>query len=245
MKRWFATVLVISSAALAQEEFGPPPMVQADTVDPRQGQVLTPPTIANQRLPDQQQPLPSRAQGTLTPAAPQPPQNENANTYQGWPNRPTQNVGTVTQPPPANPRLLRIGMSALIGAGVGTAAAIAGGFIGGEYLRPGVTSIGNIYTGGAIGFAIGAPIGVMIAHLAFKGDAPWYAPVIGDLLGVALGVGTVALAGPGAVATTFLFPLTGSILAAEVVSADDATVSPTVTVLPNGAGAIAGVQGRW
>lgn len=263
MRVVLSVMLVVALPAFGQD-FSAPPLVEADTVDPAQGQVLRPPAINNAPLnPNAQpQPLPTRVPGTLQPQAPQPPPSGVQNPYGNAQQEPYANPyanpsaspqaqqpppGTVQQqtPPTVNPRLFRIGMSALFGAGFGTATAIAGGFLGGEFLRPGLTVIGNIWTGGAIGFAIGAPIGVLVSGLLFKGDAPWWAPILGDLIGVAAGIGTVAIGGPNALSTTFIFPLLGSIIGYEVGSRDDATVAPTVTVLPQGQGAVAGVQGRW
>jgi len=237
--------MALAGVAAAQD-FSAPPLVQADVVDPSQGRIIAPPVVANAPLdpslqPQGSQPLPSTVPGTLQPQAPQAPQ-PNYQVPQGGPQQP----GTVQQAEPiANPRFVRIGMSALLGAGIGTATAIIGGFVGGEYLRPGLTSIGNIWTGGAIGFAIGAPIGVLVSGLLFRGDAPWYAPVLGDLLGAAVGAAAVAFGGPDALSATFALPLLGSIIGYEVGSSDDATMAPTLSVLPRGQGATVGVQGRW
>ncbi len=242
--------MLISGVSVAQD-FSAPPMVQADTVDPSQGRVIPPPVITNAPLdPNLQlpasQPLPTRVPGTLQPQAPQAPQpNYELPQNPQTPQTPRQ-PGTVQRAEPvANPRFVRIGMSALLGAGIGTATAIIGGFVGGEYLRPGITSIGNIWTGGAIGFAVGAPIGVLVSGLLFRGDAPWYAPMVGDLLGAALGAAAVAFGGPDALSATFALPLLGSIIGYEIGSVDDVTVAPTVTVLPSGGGAIVGAQGRF
>jgi hypothetical protein len=218
MMRLALLIAVISTTAGAQG-FSAPPMVQADTVDPSQGRVITAPVIANAPLdPNTQVPLPHEQQ--------QPRTQQHAEAA-------------------ANPRFARICMSALLGAGLGTATAIIGGFLGGEYLSPWVTSIGNIWTGGAIGFAVGAPIGVLVSGLLFRGDAPWYAAVLGDLLGAAVGVATVAFGGPDALPITFALPLLGSIIGYEVGSSDDVTMAPTATVLPSGSGAMVGAQGRF
>lgn len=240
-------VVMVGGVASAQE-FSPPPMVQADIVDPNQGRELQPPVIANapldpNTLTPAPQSLPTQPSGTLQPQAPQAPQpNYQLPQQQNGQPQP----GTVQRAEPvANPRFVRIGMSALLGAGFGTITSIIGGFVGGEYLRPGITSIGNIWTGGAIGFAVGAPIGVLVSGLIFRGDAPWWAPILGDLVGAAVGAGAVALAGPDALSATFVLPLLGSIIGYEMGSADDATVAPTVTMLPGRSGAIVGVSGRF
>lgn len=247
----FSAVLV--AGAVNAQDFSPPPLVQADTVDPSQGRVIEPPVITNAPIdPNTQtpapQPLPSQPAGTLQPQAPRPPQPSYMipDQPQTGPQAPGQVPGAVQAAQPAvNPRFVRIGMSALLGAGLGTVTAIAGGFIGGEYLRPGITSIGNIWTGGAIGFAVGAPIGVLISGALFRGDAPWYAPVLGDLLGAALGAAAVAFGGPDALSATFALPLLGSVIGYEVGSVDDATMTPTVSLLPGRQGAVVGVQGRF
>lgn len=255
MRSLLIIVVLVAQVARA-EDFPPPPMVQADVVDPRQGQDIPPPVITNPPIdPTTQtqapapQPLPGRVSGTMAPQAPtQPPQPSYS-----IPDQPQTMAQPTQQPPGAvqraepsvNPRLLRIGMSALFGAGVGTVTAIAGGFIGGEYLRPGLTPIGNIWTGGAIGFAIGAPIGVLISGALFRGDAPWYAPILGDLLGAAVGAAAVAFGGPDALSATFALPLLGSIIGYEVGSSEDATVTPSVTVLPGRHGAVVGLAGRF
>jgi len=247
MRLLFLVAMVISSVAAAQD-FSAPPLVQADTVDPNQGRTIPMPVITNAPLdPTTQlpasQPLPTQVPGTMQPQAPQAPQ-PNYRLFQNQQN--PQQPGTVQRAEPVtNPRFVRIGMSALLGAGIGTATAIIGGFVGGEYLRPGITSIGNIWTGGAIGFAIGAPIGVLVSGLLFRGDAPWYAPILGDLLGAAVGAAAVAFGGPDALSATFALPLLGSIIGYEIGSVDDVTVAPTVTVLPSGGGAIVGAQGRF
>jgi hypothetical protein len=242
--------LFVAQLALAQA-FSPPPLVQAEPDPNEPQQVLQPPAIANQPLdpnaqPPRQQPLPNQVPGTLTP---QPPQQAPTPQWEVPQNaQPTQQApGTVqTQAPPtSNPRLMRIGMSLLLGAGVGTVTAIAGGFIGGEYLRPGLTPIGNIWTGGAIGFAIGAPVGVLISGALFRGNAPWYAPIVGDLIGAAIGAAAIAFGGPEALSAAFALPLLGSVIGSEVASADDATVTPTATILPNGRGGVVGVSGRF
>ena len=249
--RLLLLIAVSISSVGAAQDFSAPPLVEADTVDPSQGRIIPPPVITNAPLdPNTQlpasQPLPTQVPGTLQPQAPQAPQPnyqlpQNAQQPQNAPQ-----PGTVQRAEPvANPRFVRIGMSALLGAGIGTATAIVGGFVGGEYLRPGITSIGNIWTGGAIGFAIGAPIGVLVSGLLFRGDAPWYAPLLGDLLGAAVGAAAVAFGGPDALSATFALPLLGSIIGYEIGSVDDVTVAPTVTVLPSGGGAIVGAQGRF
>jgi hypothetical protein len=222
-----AGIMVLALSARAQP-VSPPPMVPSDPVEQPVG-VLQPPTIANalidpnapQPVP---QPMPGQVPGALQPQVP---------------------TATAEQPAQRNGRLTRIGASLLIGGGLGAATAIVGGFVGGEYLRPGITSIGNIWTGGAIGFAIGAPIGVLISGLAFDGNAPWWAPVLGDALGVAVGAVAIAFGGPDALPAVFALPLLGSIIGYEAGSAENASVSPSVTVLPGGRGAVAGVSGRW
>jgi hypothetical protein len=244
--------LVLATSALAQE-FSPPPLVQADP-DPQQPQqVLQPPSISNAPLdpnapPPRAQPLPNQVPGTITPQAPQQAPTPQWEVPQQQAEQTAQPPGTVQNatPPSSNPRLVRIAMSLLIGAGVGTVTGIAGGFIGGEYLRPGITPIGNIWTGGAIGFAIGAPVGVLISGALFRGNAPWYAPIVGDLLGAAIGAVAIAFGGPEALSASFALPLLGSVIGYEMGSADDgATVTPTATLLPNGRGAMVGLAGRF
>ncbi len=216
-------IMGLAFSARAQP-VSPPPMVPSDPVEQPTEQpvgVLQPPTIANALIdPNAPQPLPQPLPRQV-PAA------------------------TTEQPVQRNGRLTRIGASLLIGGGLGAASAIVGGFVGGEYLRPGITSIGNIWTGGAIGFAIGAPIGVLISGLAFDGNAPWWAPVLGDALGAAVGAVAIAFGGPDAMPAVFALPLLGSIVGYEAGSADSASMSPSVTVLPGGRGAVAGVSGRW
>jgi hypothetical protein len=124
-------------------------------------------------------------------------------------------------------------------------AAIAGGFLGGEYLRPGLTPIGNIWTGGALGFAVGAPLGVLLSGVLFGGDAPWYAPILGDLVGSAVGVVAIAFGGPDALAAAFVLPLAGSVVGYEVASSDTAMVRPMISALPRQQAAVAGIQGRF
>jgi hypothetical protein len=254
-------IAVVLARVATAENFPPPPLVQADVVDPSQGRPIPMPVITNQPIdPTQQQqqqgqpapqPLPGRVSGTLAPQAPmQPPPPsysipDQPQTQAQVPSAPQPPGAVQHAQPTVNPRLLRIGMSALLGAGVGTVTAIAGGFIGGEYLRPGITPIGNIWTGGAIGFAIGAPIGVLISGALFRGDAPWYAPILGDLLGAAVGAAAVAFGGPDALSATFALPLLGSIIGYEVGSSEDATVTPSVTMLPGRSGAVVGVSGRF
>lgn len=226
-------------------------MVQADVVDPSQGRTIEAPRITNQAIDPSQpspqqaapQPLPSSVGGTLQP---QPPPQPGQPDYSA----PAQ-PGTVQRAHSSglpNARLMRIGMATLIGGGIATATAIAGGFIGGEYLRPGITSIGNVWTGGAIGFALGAPIGVLIAGMAFQGDAPWYAPILGDLVGAGVAVIALAFGGPSMLATPFTLPLAGSIVGYEIASSDDAsqpTVAPVVSLSPDRQGGMIGVQGRF
>jgi hypothetical protein len=220
--------VLVAARALAQE-FSPPPLVQAEPLPGPPAQVLQPAGISNPPI-----------DPSALPAAP-----PAAGTVAGPQVRPPPGTVQAAEPPSSNPRLLRAGVSLLLGAALGTASAVAGGFIGGEYLRPGVTPIGNIMTGGAIGFALGVPVGVLISGALLRGNAPWYAAIVGDLIGAALGAAAVALGGPEAMAAAFTLPLFGAVIGSEVASDDAARVTPAAVILPNGRGGALGLSGRF
>ncbi|MCA3016509.1 MAG: hypothetical protein INH41_29350 [Myxococcaceae bacterium] len=220
--------ILLAASALAQE-FSPPPLVQAEPEPGPPAQVLQPPSISNPPLEPGVVPTAAPAPGAV--AAPQA--------------RPPPGTVQAAEVPSNNPRLLRAGVSLLLGAAVGTATAVAGGFIGGEYLRPGVTPVGNIMTGGAIGFALGVPVGVLISGALLRGNAPWYAAIVGDLVGAALGAVAVAFGGPEALPAAFSLPLFGAVIGSEVASDDEARVTPTAVILPNGRGGALGLSGRF
>jgi hypothetical protein len=135
------------------------------------------------------------------------------------------------QRPPANPprlevlepeppgRGLRIGMSLLIGAGAGAALAVAGGFIGAASpAHPKLQPLGNTWAGASVGFAVGAPAGVLLAGLLFKGNGAWWATLVADVLGFGLGALAVALGGTAGTPLLFALPLGGSVLGYELTS---------------------------
>ena len=100
-------------------------------------------------------------------------------------------------PPPEEPgRLVRVGMALLIGGGAGALTAFGGGLIGAAAIRnEAVQPVGNVWTGAALGFALGAPVGVIFAGWLFDGDGAWWATVLGDLAGLVVGAATALLGG--------------------------------------------------
>jgi hypothetical protein len=100
----------------------------------------------------------------------------------------------------------RIGMGLLLGAASGAAGGVAGGFIGAATINDGaVQPLGRTLLGAGIGFALLAPVGVLLAGRFMDGDGAWWATMLGDVGGLLVG----ALAGllGGAETVPMLFGL--------------------------------------
>jgi hypothetical protein len=133
-------------------------------------------------------------------------------------------------------RALRVGMSLLIGAGAGAALAVAGGLLGGATIDgPSVAPLSPTWLGAGAGFALGAPLGVLLAGWLFDGDGAWWATVLGDLVGVAAGAAALLLGGPEGVPLIFALPLGGSVLGYEFSSnSSRSQVIPVLSLGPRG-----------
>jgi hypothetical protein len=155
------------------------------------------------------------------------------------------------RPPPApgeEPgRAARVGMSLLLGSGAGAIAAVAGGLVGVAGIRDeAVRPVGSLWTGASLGFALGAPLGVMLAGWLFDGDGAWWATILGDLAGLAAGAGAALLGGSEGVPLLFAFPLAGAVLGYETSSSpsrSQPTVTPVARLGPSG-GSL-GLAGRF
>lgn len=114
-------------------------------------------------------------------------------------------------------RGFRIGMSLLFGAGAGSALAVAGGLIGGASpANPKLQPLGNVWAGASVGFAVGAPLGVLLAGWLFGGHGAWWAVALADLVGFGLGALSVVFGGTAGTPLLFALPLGGSVLGWEV-----------------------------
>lgn len=126
------------------------------------------------------------------------------------------------QPPTAAPeedttgRLTRLGLGALGAAVVGTGVGLGLGF---AVPGPSVSPLGPRWTMGAVGFAVGAPVGLLVAQWLLGGKGAWWAAIAGDVLGFALG-GLVSWAtgGPEGIPLAFVLPLAGALLGYELSS---------------------------
>lgn len=191
-------------------------------------QDLTPPPLVPAEAPPPQQPQqaqpPADAQGVLKPPA--------------IANAPLD----ASKEPPG--RGLRMGMSLLIGAGLGTIGAVTGGFIGPRTIaNEAVLPLGNGWTGAAIGWAIAVPLGVVLSGRLFDGDGSFWATLLGDVLGAAVGVAGVVFGGTDGTPLLFALPLGGAVIGYEATS-HPSRVVPTVSIAPNGTATI-GVVGAF
>ena len=161
-------------------------------------------------------------------------------------NRPLEPVpaaATEQEEPPG--RAKRIGWSFGFGAVSGAAVALAGGLIGLSVHGAQAKPIGNGWTGAALGFTVGAPVGVLIAGLLFDGNGAWWATIIGDVIGAAISLAAIGFGGPEGTPAAFTLPLIGSVIGYEITSVANRTVvAPTVSLLRGGGGSI-GVVGQF
>jgi hypothetical protein len=138
-------------------------------------------------------------------------------------------------------------MALLIGGGAGALTAFGGGLIGAAAIRnEAVQPVGNVWTGAALGFALGAPVGVIFAGWLFDGDGAWWATVLGDLAGLVVGAATALLGGPEAIPLLFALPLGGSVLGYETSSSASSTHPRVTPVASLGAhGGTIGIMGSF
>jgi len=109
-----------------------------------------------------------------------------------------------------------------------------------------VRPVGSLWTGASIGFALGLPLGVMLAGWLFDGDGAWWATILGDLAGLAAGAGAALLGGSEGVPLLFAFPLAGAVLGYETSSSPSRSrpsVTPVARLGPGG-GSL-GLAGRF
>jgi hypothetical protein len=133
-------------------------------------------------------------------------------------------------------RPFRIGMSLLFGAASGAALGLAGGAVGAAAIpADSVRPLSHTWLGAGLGFAIGAPLGVLLSGWLFDGDGAWWAAVLGDLAGLAAGAAATLLGGPQGTPLMFALPLGGSVLGYEFSShASRTAVVPVVSLGPGG-----------
>ncbi len=223
-----AVAVTASSSVLAQDPgYSPPPLVPAS--EPSE----PPPP-----------PPPPEPQG----AAPKVVDRISNREFDDEPNAPAPLAVTPSAPldePPG--RAKRIAISLAVGAGSGAVVAVATGFAGSAVWPRLTPSLPTVWTGAALGFAVAAPVAVLVTGLFFDGDGAWWATLVGDLTGCALGaLATIAGSAEGVVAL-FALPLFGSVIgyeATSVASKSAARVGPTVTLLRNG-GAAFGLSGTF
>jgi hypothetical protein len=141
----------------------------------------------------------------------------------------------VEDEPPG--RGVRIATGLLFGAGLGAAGALIGGLIGSAANHPEFASpFGSTWVGAAAGFAVGAPIGVMLSGQLFDGDGSLWATLLGEALGAGVSV-LIGLSGGGqeSIPLFALLPLAGAVLGYELTSPSSRTqVMPQVSVGPRG-----------
>jgi hypothetical protein len=190
-------------------------------------------------------PLVPAPQALETPEAPDAPDAPRVAPALGQPEAPPPGPELAAAPVDEPGRPLRIAMAVLFGAASGAALAVAGGFIGRATIRSAsVQPLGSTWTGAGAGFAVGAPVGVLLAGWLFDGDGAWWASVLGELAGVAAGAGAVLFGGVEGVPLLFALPLAGSVLGYEFSSHGSRTqVAPTLSLGPGG-GSL-GVRGRF
>ncbi len=151
-----------------------------------------------------------------------------------------EQIEAVKAEPPG--RMKRVGLSLAFGAASGAAVGLVGGLIG-LAVGPGqLQPMGNGWSLAALGFCLGAPVGVLIAGWLFDGNGAWWATLLGDAAGALIGLAAVGFGGPEGGAALFTLPLVGSVLAYEMTS--DVTVAPTVSLLRGGGGTV-GLVGRF
>jgi hypothetical protein len=142
-------------------------------------------------------------------------------------------------------RAKRIGWSFGFGVVSGAAVAAVGGLIGANVHGAQAQPIGNGWWGAALGFMVGAPIGVLVAGLLFDGTGAWWATLVGDVAGAAIALAAIGFGGPEGTVAAFTLPLIGSVIGYEVTSVANRTVvTPTVSVLRGGGGSV-GVMGQF
>lgn len=161
----------------------------------------------------------------------------------------------VYRTPPAR------GVRGLAEAGAGLALGVSGGFVlglGGLGLGiatdAGFATIGYMVIGGLIGYAVGIPIGVMIAGNAMQGNGKVVAVILGEILGTVAAIAVtipVANSGGSGAAPLLMFatlPVLGSVLGYELTSdasrfeQQGMTLRPAVTPSRDGRGATAGLR---
>ncbi len=162
----------------------------------------------------------------------------------GWPDGPRVrqdgllDPGVIANPPlqagpdddegplVASSRGKRVLFSVLFGTLAGAGGALVGGLVG-ETLEPGAQRVQRgVWLGGAVGWSLGLPFGVLASGAAFRGTGGVFPMLLGELLGALLGAATVALAGGfEALPILGVATLAGAIVGYEVSSAPARTAS--------------------
>lgn len=152
---------------------------------------------------------------------------------------------TTREEPPG--RALRVAMGVLFGAVAGASGAIAGTVIGATALPDAALQpLGAAGTGSAIGFALLAPLGVLLSGWLFDVDGSVWATLLGDLVGAGAGALAVWLGGSAGAPLLYGLPLAGSVLGYEVTSpAAKSLVKVSASVMPLRDGALLGVAGAF
>ncbi len=115
------------------------------------------------------------------------------------------------------PNLLgRMALELTGGLVLGAALAVGGGLVGPSLLKgDAVQPIGSRWTAASVGFALGAPLGVLITGALLKVKGSVVATVLASLAGAAVGALAVWLAGTDGTPLLFALPLAGSVIGWE------------------------------
>ncbi len=209
------SVVLLGSTTWAQDELSEPPLVPAPET-----------------------PEAPRGPPTMNPNADAaPPVTPQVGHIANRPLEPVPATAASQEEPPG--RFKRIAWSLGFGAVSGAAIAVVGGVLGASVRGPQLQPMGNGWTGAALGFIVGAPIGVLIAGAIFDGNGAWWATVLGDLAGALVGLAAVGFGGAEGTPVLFSLPLVGSVLGYELTSVANRTVvTPTVSLLKGGGGSV-------
>jgi len=231
--RAFALGVWIVSRAVLADELTAPPMVPAPVEAERVPRADVPPP-----------PPPPPTENAVTPTVPRV-SNRLIDPVEGDDDESEPGALRLMRAPEEAPgRMKRVGLSLALGAASGATLGLIGGLIGAS-LGPGqLQPMGNGWSLAALGFCLGAPVGVLISGWLFEGNGTWWATLLGDAAGALISLAAIGFGGPDGGAAFFTLPLVGSVLGYELTSdASRATVTPVVSLLPRG-GALS-LMGRF